>query len=358
MNLLHKIAVAYRFKSQIEFYRSATIMCHKTNKHNPTYTQQSSIFIIFEISHCIISRYPTSNCIGNNRRKIDSITMTISKHNTTMDKQMESALLASTTGELIAKDAVEVLEEIDTVLRDETSSNSKRMAASRSIRKLLVPLLQASGSGIIQASQSLCPIASVGYAQRRKQTKKKREQKGIVTEEFVSEAERNIFFYLEEKRLAKEGNDDNEESPPKKKPRHSVVVTPSASPPPPPQHSLSPSVDRAYNKVEAAKMLSSTKKNTRARGRMMNGILAHQQAYNSPCCLRTLQRLMKDFDDGRLIYGEFTDAGRPPFASDEELEAALKHFQQHNGKTLARDDVKEIICKVRNERGRCISILR
>ena len=273
------------------------------------------------------------------------INMTTHRRETQMDKQVQAAMGANTTGDLLQGDAIELLDNIDAILRDDSVSQNKRLAASASLRKLIIPLLQASGKEIIQSSQTLAPIASVGYAQKRTNNKKKRQRKKVFTEEFVSEAARNIFFYLEEKRQESENKEKEDlvESPPTKKTRVLAVATPS-----PPR--LIATVDRAYTRVEAAKLLSATQKYTKARGAMMRDIVSHQQKYDAPCCERTLHRLMSDFDDGKLIYGPFTDSGRPPFATDHELEQALQNFQQHNGKSLTRDDVKEIICKVRNNR--------
>ena len=189
------------------------------------------------------------------------INMTTHCRETQMDKQVQAAMGANTTGDLLQGDAIELLDNIDAILRDDSVSQNKRLAASASLRKLIIPLLQASGKEIIQSSQTLAPIASVGYAQKRTNNKKKRQRKKVFTEEFVSEAARNIFFYLKEKRQESENKEKEDlvESPPMKKTRVLAVATPS-----PPR--LIVTVDRAYTRVEAAKLLSATQKYTKARG--------------------------------------------------------------------------------------------
>ena len=209
------------------------------------------------------------------------------------------------------------------------------------IKKLIVPLLEQTSVDVKEATQSLGPIPSAGYAHRHEQNKRKRLATKHTT--LTSKEEENIFVFLHDKQSTEEV--EQQSPPPSKRPRRSTV-TPS---PAKSTDDILPLIDRAYDRAEVAKMLSTTCASTRQRGDLMRKIIQHQKKFGVPCHRRTLERLMKAFEEGRLIYGEFV-MGTPLLVTNKEIEEAINHFQNRNGASLMKEDVRQIICKARNTR--------
>jgi len=258
-----------------------------------------------------------------------------------MDKKVQSAMDLIKLGGLLPAGA-KVLNDAVVAMRDETTSRAMLKKHATTITKLVIPLLQQSSIDILDASKSLGPIPSVNYAQKRAQNKRKRESKAKTT--LMTQEEENIFFYLDDKRQNNADITPDDSTPPRKKLRRNIVT-----PSPPKTNTDIPDIDCAFDRAEAAKILSTTHANTKERGALMRKIAKHQKKFGVPCHERTLQRLMKQFDAGKLIYGDFVH-GRPPIATDREIAEAVAHFQKHNGGSLTKDEVKHIICKARNDR--------
>jgi len=253
-----------------------------------------------------------------------------------MDKKVQSAMDLIKLGGLLPAGA-KVLNDAVVAMRDETTSRAMLKKHATTITKLVIPLLQQSSIDILDASKSLGPIPSVNYAQKRVQNKWKRESKAKTT--LMTQEEENIFFYLDDKRQNNADITPDDSTPPRKKLRRNIVT-----PSPPKTNTDIPDIDRAFDRAEAAKILSTTHANTKERGALMRKIAKHQKKFGVPCHERTLQRLMKQVDAGKLIYGDFVH-GRPPIATDQEIAEAVAHFQKHNGGSLTKDEVKHIICE-------------
>ena len=290
--------------------------------------------------HIIVTLHLTTYPIHTIYPIKTTTTMSTKVVHTMMDKKMESSMHLSAIGAVIP-DATKVLLNAVSAMQDKSISRNNLLKHASTLKKLIVPLLQQTSVDVKEASQSLGPIPSVGYAHRREQNKRKWSAKLQTT--LTSKEEENIFVFLQGKQSTEEN--DNLSPPPSKRPRRSTV-TPS---PAKNNDDILPPIDRAYDRAEVAKMLSTTRASTKKRGDLMRRIIKHQKQFGVPCHQRTLERLMNAFEKGRLIYGEFV-MGRPPLMSNKEIEEAINHFQKRNGASLTKEDVRQIICKARNTR--------
>jgi hypothetical protein len=290
--------------------------------------------------HIIVTLHLTTNLIHTiyHIETTTTTTMTTNAIHTMMDKKMESSMHLSAIGEVIP-DATKVLLNAVSAMQDKSISRTNLLKHASTLKKLIVPLLQQTSVDVKEASQSLGPILSVGYAHQREQNKRKQATKLQTT--LTSKEEENIFVFLQDKT----SNDDDEEKSPSKRPRHSIAT-------PSPQQTTDdvlPPLDRAYDRAEVAKILSTTRANTKQRGELQRKIIKHQKQFGVPCHRCTLSRLMNAFEKGKLIYGDFV-MGRPPLMTNKEIEEAINHFQKRNGASLTKEDVRQIICKERNSR--------
>ena len=87
-------------------------------------------------------------------------------------------------------------------------------------KKLIVPLLEQTSVDVKEATQSLGPIPSVGYAHRREQNKRKWLATKHTT--LMSKEEENIFVFLHDKQSTEEV--EQQSPPPPKRPRRSTVT--------------------------------------------------------------------------------------------------------------------------------------
>lgn len=276
--------------------------------------------------------------VGDGKKNVDTITKGDAKLMATTELYANAARL---------RDAMDVLKSLCTALQDPNTSRTKILKKTRMIKNNIIPLVSTTADTIDDTAKTLAPIASLKYVHNRKERKRRND---VIDQSNKNNTpgEQMIAHHVAEKKKGTK----KEESPPKK--RKSTRTAAKVSPNKVDEDETYPLPKSAsgemFDKLEVVTIVSNTIYNTKERGNCIRAIVEHQKQYHPTFNKKTVNRLMTKHGKGEEISGEFTKRGRIPLCNDAEVTAIAQELEKDSGKTINKDDVKEILTKKKNEK--------
>ena len=253
------------------------------------------------------------------------------------------------------KNAVDVLEELCTILNDPTSSKSLLKRKSMHLKKYIIPMLSSAADSMNDAAKTLAPIARVEYIHNRKESKRKKEVIDPSNSRMSPELQLIHDYNTNTTDENKENQQPNSATPPKKKTRSANMITPTkvSEEGVTFQFPFPPKSGKEYSKVEAVRiLLDHTKERSKERGKAKAAIVAHNKSHGVNCGTKTIDRLITKHKKGQPILDEPWNeiGGRPQKCTDAEIKEIAAEMEVHQGKAYDKKDVADMLQKKHTEK--------
>jgi hypothetical protein len=199
--------------------------------------------------------------------------------------------------------AIVVLQELCCAINDRTSSCHKLLEKSAFVKKIVIPLISDSIVNITTAANVLSPITGIKYVHQRKECKRKQEILTTTTSSTLSPGEELIIQHMKDIQHINQ-NDYGTPVPKWQRKSHACVSPTDISDN---NKLLTPESGKGYSKNKIVNMMLNVPSgNHKLRHATIRAIADHQKKHNTPCCSRTIYRLLEKHAKGAInILGEW-----------------------------------------------------